>query len=144
MHWRSCLKNTSLQAYTYRYILWFLLYGWVWEMVASHCKFTGSWQMKMHPLLTFETSSGLTVVYLDICCQGVQAQTVANFSLALESDLTIIPVLNKIDLKSAQPEVVAQQMHSVFGINTDQILQVSHTSSLLLLHLCRQPTSLWI
>ena len=67
-------------------------------------------------------------MYHDICSQGVQAQTVANFSLALESNLTIIPVLNKIDLKSAQPEVVAQQMHSVFGINTDQILQVCDTA----------------
>ena len=61
------------------------------------------------------------------CCQGVQAQTVANFSLALESELAIVPVLNKIDLKSAQPEVVAQQMYSVFGIDTDEILKVWNT-----------------
>ena len=51
----------------------------------------------------------------------------ANFSLALESELAIIPVLNKIDLKSAQPEVVAQQMYSIFGINTDEILKVHDT-----------------
>lgn len=64
--------------------------------------------------------------------QGVQAQTVANFSLALESDLAIVPVLNKIDLKTAQPDVVAQQMNNVFGINTNDILKVLFFVSLLL------------
>ncbi|XP_070187923.1 translation factor Guf1, mitochondrial-like isoform X2 [Littorina saxatilis] len=57
--------------------------------------------------------------------QGVQAQTVANFTLALESDLAIVPVINKIDLKAAQPEVVAHQMNSIFGISTDEILKIS-------------------
>jgi predicted membrane GTPase involved in stress response len=59
-----------------------------------------------------------------IVLQGVQAQTVANFSLALESDLAIVPVMNKIDLKTAQPDVVAHQMNSVFGIDTGEILKV--------------------
>ncbi|XP_076458325.1 translation factor Guf1, mitochondrial-like [Babylonia areolata] len=77
----------------------------------------------------YEVSRSLSacqgVVLLVDANQGVQAQTVANFTLALESDLTIIPVLNKIDLKSAQPDVVAQQMNSIFGIDTDDIIKVS-------------------
>jgi GTP-binding protein LepA len=55
----------------------------------------------------------------------VQAQTVANFSLALESDLAIVPVMNKIDLKTAQPDIVAHQMNSIFGIDTGDILKVT-------------------
>src|SRR5271165_3277309 len=43
--------------------------------------------------------------------QGVQAQTVANAFLAMEHDLTIIPVLNKVDLATARPEVVIAEMH---------------------------------
>ncbi|KAL8592717.1 hypothetical protein ACOMHN_037657 [Nucella lapillus] len=65
------------------------------------------------------------VVLLVDANQGVQAQTVANFTLALESDLTIIPVLNKIDLKTAQPEIVAEQMNSIFGIRSDEIVKIS-------------------
>uniref|UniRef100_A0A0B7BJ28 Translation factor GUF1 homolog, mitochondrial n=2 Tax=Arion vulgaris TaxID=1028688 RepID=A0A0B7BJ28_9EUPU len=57
--------------------------------------------------------------------QGVQAQTVANFYLAFESDLVIIPVLNKIDLKNAQPEQVAQQMNNLFDIDKTEILKIS-------------------
>ncbi|BFZ15133.1 hypothetical protein BsWGS_18172 [Bradybaena similaris] len=57
--------------------------------------------------------------------QGVQAQTVANFYLAFEAELTIIPVLNKIDLKNAQPEQVAEQMHNLFEIENSDILKIS-------------------
>lgn len=57
--------------------------------------------------------------------QGIQAQTVANFYLAFTNDLTIIPVLNKIDLKTANPEAVKEQMFSLFEIDPDEVLQVS-------------------
>lgn len=57
--------------------------------------------------------------------QGVQAQTVANFGLAFESGLAIVPILNKIDLKNAQPDIVAQQMNSLFGIDPSQVLRIS-------------------
>lgn len=55
---------------------------------------------------------------------GVQAQTVANFYLAFTNDLTIIPVLNKIDLKNANPERVCQQLHSLFDLDPKNILKV--------------------
>ena len=47
--------------------------------------------------------------------QGIQAQTLANVYLALEHDLAMIPVVNKIDLPSAEPERVAQEMIAAFG-----------------------------
>ena len=58
--------------------------------------------------------------------QGVQAQTVANFFLAFELDLPVIPVLNKIDLKVARPDVVMEQLKNIFEIESDQVLKVSH------------------
>ncbi len=57
--------------------------------------------------------------------QGVEAQTVANFNLALESDLKIIPVLNKIDLPSADIERSAEQLFDVFGFKKEEISLVS-------------------
>ena len=58
--------------------------------------------------------------------QGVQAQTVANFFLAFERDLVIIPVMNKIDLKVAKPEVVEEQLRNVFDFDQDEILRVNY------------------
>jgi len=57
--------------------------------------------------------------------QGMEAQTLANLYLALEADLTIIPVINKIDLVSAQPDVVAQDLSSLLGGDPDAILRIS-------------------
>jgi len=57
--------------------------------------------------------------------QGVEAQTVANAYAAMEHDLTIIPVINKIDLAYARPEEVAQEMHQSLGINPDDCVRVS-------------------
>jgi GTP-binding protein LepA len=57
--------------------------------------------------------------------QGIEAQTLANLYLALESNLTIIPVINKIDLPSAQPDVVAVALNSLLGTPADKILRIS-------------------
>src|SRR5512142_555670 len=57
--------------------------------------------------------------------QGMEAQTLANLYLALEADLTIIPVINKIDLVSAQPDVVAQDISSLLGVAPESILRIS-------------------
>ncbi|KAJ9593292.1 hypothetical protein L9F63_015167 [Diploptera punctata] len=65
------------------------------------------------------------VILLVDANQGVQAQTVANFFLAFSNDITIIPVLNKIDLKNAEPERVSEQLNTLFDINKDDILKVS-------------------
>ena len=57
--------------------------------------------------------------------QGIQAQTLSNVYLALEHDLTLIPVVNKIDLPAAQPDWVAQEMEQAFGFRRDGMLFVS-------------------
>ncbi|NOZ79577.1 MAG: elongation factor 4 [Acidobacteria bacterium] len=57
--------------------------------------------------------------------QGVEAQTLANAYLALENDLEIIPVINKIDLPSADPDRVAEQIEQVVGLPAEEALQVS-------------------
>ncbi len=57
--------------------------------------------------------------------QGIQAQTLANVYLALEHDLQIIPVVNKTDLPSAEPERVIQEMQQAFGFDLSEVLQVS-------------------
>ncbi|TLN01984.1 GTP-binding protein, partial [bacterium] len=57
--------------------------------------------------------------------QGIEAQTLANLYLALESDLVIIPVINKIDLPSAQPDAVADELESLLGIPSDDIPRIS-------------------
>lgn len=56
---------------------------------------------------------------------GVQAQTVANFYLAFGKDLIIIPVLNKIDLKNADPDRVTKQLENLFDMDPKEVLRVS-------------------
>ena len=62
--------------------------------------------------------------------QGIQAQTIANHRLAVDAGLTIVPVLNKIDLPSAEPERVAAQMVAALSISESSILRVSAKSGL--------------
>jgi GTP-binding protein LepA len=57
--------------------------------------------------------------------QGIEAQTLANVHLALRENLAIVPVLNKIDLPSAQPEVVMEELESVLAIPREEVLLVS-------------------
>lgn len=57
--------------------------------------------------------------------QGIEAQTLANLYLALDSDLTIIPVINKIDLPSAQPDFVAEELENLLGIPAASISKIS-------------------
>jgi GTP-binding protein LepA len=59
------------------------------------------------------------------CTQGIQAQTISNLYLAMEHDLTIIPVLNKIDLPNAEPELVKDQVVELLGCERDEILIAS-------------------
>jgi GTP-binding protein LepA len=62
--------------------------------------------------------------------QGVEAQTLANVYLALENNLEIIPVLNKIDLPSAEPERVAQEIEEVVGLDCSDIIKASAKSGI--------------
>ena len=57
--------------------------------------------------------------------QGVEAQTLANFLLALEHGLEIIPVINKIDLPNARPDEVAQEIEETLGLDADSALRIS-------------------
>ncbi len=57
--------------------------------------------------------------------QGVEAQTIANLYQAVEADLTIVPVMNKIDLASSQPEEVRHQIMDLIGCDSSEILEVS-------------------
>jgi GTP-binding protein LepA len=57
--------------------------------------------------------------------QGVEAQTLANLYLALEADLEIIPVINKIDLAAARVDAVAEEIHSLLGTPVNEILTIS-------------------
>jgi GTP-binding protein LepA len=62
--------------------------------------------------------------------QGIQAQTISNLYLALEHDLEIIPVLNKIDLPSAEPELVKDQIVDLLGCQREDILSASGKTGL--------------
>jgi GTP-binding protein LepA len=57
--------------------------------------------------------------------QGMQAQTLSNLYLALEHDLEIIPVINKIDLPSANPEAVSKEIQNILGVSDDEIYRIS-------------------
>ena len=57
--------------------------------------------------------------------QGIEAQTLANLYQALDADLTIVPVINKIDLPSARPDEVAEDVGSLLGVDPDDVLRVS-------------------
>jgi GTP-binding protein LepA len=60
--------------------------------------------------------------------QGIEAQTIANLYMALEADLEIIPVINKIDLPSARPDEVAEEISNLLGTPVDEVLQISAKS----------------
>jgi small GTP-binding protein len=87
-----------------------------------------------HVDFSFEVSRSLAacqgVILLVDANQGVQAQTVANFFLAFSQNLAIVPVMNKIDLKNADPESVATQMKNVFEFEPKNILRVTSNLSL--------------
>ena len=57
--------------------------------------------------------------------QGIEAQTLANLYQALEADLTIVPVINKIDLPSARPDEVAEDVGSLLGVDPDAVIRIS-------------------
>ena len=82
-----------------------------------------------HVDFTYEVSRSLAAcegaVLLVDAAQGIEAQTLANLYLALENDLKIIPVLNKIDLPAADPDRYAKELASLIGGSPDDVLRVS-------------------
>ncbi len=82
-----------------------------------------------HVDFTYEVSRSLaacegTLLLVD-AAQGIEAQTLANLYLALENDLHIIPVLNKIDLPAAQPEKYAEELAKIIGCDPEDVLRIS-------------------
>ena len=82
-----------------------------------------------HVDFSYEVSRSLAacegVVLLVDATQGIQAQTLANVYLALDNDLEIIPVINKVDLPSANTESVISELNQYFGFKSDEIYLVS-------------------
>ncbi len=82
-----------------------------------------------HVDFTYEVSRSLeaceAAVLLVDAAQGIEAQTLANLYLALGADLHVIPVLNKIDLPSAQPEKYAEELAHILGCAVSEVLRVS-------------------
>ena len=82
-----------------------------------------------HVDFTYEVSRSLAAcegaVLLVDCAQGIEAQTLANLYLAMENNLTIIPVLNKIDLPAAQPDKFAEELANLIGCKPEDCLRVS-------------------
>ncbi|CAG8549600.1 6330_t:CDS:10 [Paraglomus brasilianum] len=81
-----------------------------------------------HVDFSYEVSRSLaacqgTLLLVD-ASQGIQAQTVANFFLAFDQGITVVPVINKIDLPAAQPDRVIQQIESTFELDGNDILKV--------------------
>ena len=82
-----------------------------------------------HVDFTYEVSRSLAAcegaILLVDCAQGIEAQTLANLYLAMENNLQIIPVLNKIDLPAAQPDKFAAELAKLIGCEPDDCLRVS-------------------
>ncbi|XP_061202141.1 translation factor GUF1, mitochondrial isoform X3 [Neopsephotus bourkii] len=82
-----------------------------------------------HVDFSYEVSRSLSacqgVILVVDANEGIQAQTVANFYLAFEAQLAIIPVINKIDLKHADPERVEKQIEKLFDIPIDECVRIS-------------------
>ena len=82
-----------------------------------------------HVDFTYEVSRSLEAcegaVLLVDAAQGIEAQTLANLYLAIDADLHVIPVLNKIDLPSAQPDKYADEIAHILGCDPNDILRVS-------------------
>src|SRR5437660_2887436 len=82
-----------------------------------------------HVDFNYEVSRSLAAcegaILLVDATQGVQAQTVANAFLAMEHELTIVPVINKIDMAIARPDEVIAEMEQALGINPRDVLRVS-------------------
>ncbi len=87
-----------------------------------------------HVDFSYEVSRSLYAcqgaVLLVDAAQGVQAQTMANFYLAFDQDLKIIPVLNKIDMINADPDRVRNELEKAFDIKKDEVLQISAKTGL--------------
>ena len=82
-----------------------------------------------HVDFTYEVSRALqscegAVLVVD-ASQGIEAQTLANLLLALDANLEIVPVVNKIDLPAAMPDIVSEELQDLLGVKADEIITIS-------------------
>ncbi|MFN2223758.1 MAG: translation elongation factor 4, partial [Candidatus Promineifilaceae bacterium] len=82
-----------------------------------------------HVDFTYEVSRALqscegALLVVD-ATQGIEAQTLANLYLAIEADLEIVPVINKVDLPAARPDIVAEELESLLGVPPEDVLVIS-------------------
>ena len=82
-----------------------------------------------HVDFTYEVSRALqscegAVLVVD-ASQGIEAQTLANLLLAIEANLEIVPVVNKIDLPAAMPDIVAEELEDLLGVKADEVITIS-------------------
>ncbi|MGB5951373.1 MAG: translation elongation factor 4 [Ornithinimicrobium sp.] len=105
-----------------------------WTVREDAAKLKGTHVLNMidtpgHVDFTYEVSRSLAAcegaVLLVDAAQGIEAQTLANLYLAMENELAIIPVLNKIDLPAAQPERYAEELAHLIGCGVEDVMQVS-------------------
>src|SRR5699024_3575401 len=87
-----------------------------------------------HVDFTYEVSRSVAacegaILVVD-AAQGIEAQTLANVYLAMDNDLEIIPVINKIDLPNADPERVTQELVDIIGIDPDDVILASAKSNI--------------
>src|SRR5690625_4670947 len=86
-----------------------------------------------HVDFTYEVSRSLAacegaILVVD-AAQGIEAQTLANVYLALDNDLELMPVINKIDLPAADPDRVAQEVEDIIGLDKDDAVLASAKSN---------------
>src|SRR5213078_4284075 len=85
-----------------------------------------------HVDFTYEVSRSLAAcegaILLVDAAQGIEAQTLANFHLARDAGLTIVPAVNKIDLPAADPDETAKELAELVGTNPEDVLRVSAKS----------------
>ena len=86
-----------------------------------------------HVDFSYEVSRSLAAcegAILVVDAQGIEAQTLANVYLALDNDLELLPVVNKIDLPAAEPERVKQELEDVIGLDKDEVVLASAKSNI--------------
>ena len=97
-----------------------------------------------HVDFTYEVSRSLAacegVLLVIDATQGIQAQTIANLNLAMQHDLAVIPVINKIDLPSADPDFIKEQLEDVLQIESDNAVLVSAKEGIGIDHLMESVT----